>query len=454
MNNMTRGFALVPASAIHENIVLDYIPHVPAMSLLTLGLSHRTAPLAVRERVTFADGQLAAALNSLMSLPGLSEGMILSTCNRTEIHTVSGPEVPSGLRDWLGQWHGLTASELDAHLYVHRERDAVQHILRVACGLDSMVLGEPQILGQMKQAFRLAQQTGSLGPTLSRLFQHGFAVAKEVRTDTAIGAQPVSVAFAAVGLARRIFDDLGQATALMVGAGDTNELAARHLRTNGLGHLVIANRSLARARRLAERFQGSAIPLDALPRYLPEADIVIASTASRQPLITMGMVRNATRARRHKPVFLLDLAVPRDIEPAVADLEDAYLYTLDDLQEVIRAGMRSRETAALRAESIVSERAEDYMTWLRSRLATDTIRALRERAQTDRDDVLAKAQRRIARGQSPDEALRFLADTLTNRLLHAPSARLRQADHDRHTALLDSARVLFDLDTNRQRGGK
>lgn len=422
------------------------------MPLLTLGLSHRSAPLAVRERVAFADGQLDAALKSLMALPELSEGMIVSTCNRTEIHAVSGPPTLSGLREWLSRWHGIALGELDGHLYIHRERDAVRHVLRVVCGLDSMILGEPQILGQMKQAFRLAQESGSLGPTLSRLFQHGFAVAKEVRTDTSIGAQPVSVAFAAVSLARRIFDDLRQTSALMVGAGETNELAARHLRAHGLGHLVIANRSLARAQHLAESFHGSAIPLHALPRYLPEADIVISSTASPQPLITMGMVRTATRMRRHKPMFLLDLAVPRDVEPAVAELEDAYLYTLDDLQEIARAGMRSRESAALQAESIVRARAEDYMMWLRSRAATETIRALRQRAENHRDEVLAKARRRLARGQSPEETLNFLADTLTNRLLHAPSVHLRRADHDRYDALLDNARLLFDLDAATDRG--
>lgn len=417
----------------------------PAMSLLTIGLSHRSAPVSVRERVAFAPDRLAAALDSLKAQPALREGLIVSTCNRTEIHAVSAGAEAQGLREWLGRWHGLDDGELEAHCYVHRDRDAVQHVLRVACGLDSMVLGEPQILGQMKQAFRQAHANGALGPTLSRLFQHGFAVAKEVRSSTAIGAQPVSVAFAAVNLARRVFDDLGQASALLVGAGETNELAARHLRASGLGHLVVANRSLGRAQRLAERLQGSAIPLDAVAQHLGGADIVIASTDSTQPLITQAMVRDATRSRRHSPMLLLDLAVPRNIEPATAELDDAYLYTLDDLHEVIRAGWRSREAAALEAERIVRARVEDYMGWLRSRVASKTIHALRSQAQEHRDAVLAKALRRLAAGQSPEQAMRFLADTLTNRLLHAPSARLRQADHDRYAALLDSANLLFDL---------
>ena len=415
------------------------------MPLFTLGLNHRTAPLSVRERVAFSPERLGEALASLKAQPGVSEGAIVSTCNRTEIHALGSEDVVARLSEWLREWHGLERGEVEGHCYVHRDRDAVQHVLRVACGLDSMVLGEPQILGQMKQAFRRAQDSASLGPALSRLFQHGFAVAKEVRSDTAIGSQPVSVAFAAVSLARRIFDDLGEVSALVVGAGETNELVVRHLRAQGLGHLVVANRSLGRARQLAERFQGSAIGLEALDAHLAQADIVVTSTDSRRALITMGMVRAATLARRHKPMFLVDLAVPRNIEAATAELEDAYLYTLDDLQEIIRSGRRTREVAALEAERIVRARTEDYLGWLRSRVAAQTIRALRGRAEAQRDEVLERAMRRLASGESPEQAMRYLAETLTNRLLHAPSARLRQADRDRYAALLDSAHELFDL---------
>lgn len=417
------------------------------MPVLTLGLSHSTAPLSVRERVTFSDLRLPEALAALAAVDGVRESMIVSTCNRTEIHAITGTQAAAArVGEWLCQWHGMERGTLDAHIYTYRERDAVRHVLRVASGLDSMVLGEPQILGQMKQAFRIAGDAQSIGPLLSRLFQHAFSVAKLVRTETRIGAHPVSVAFSAVTLAHRIFSDFSEQTALLIGAGETIELAARHLHEHGIGRMVVANRSLDRAQRLASAFHGYAISLDDVPAHLAEADIVVSSTASPRPLVTLDAVRSAVHRRRHKPMFMLDLAVPRDIESKVGKLQDVYLYTIDDLHLVIQQNLRSREEAARGAEDIVSARAEDFMHWLQSRDAAATIHALRRQADADRRDVLEKARRQLARGKPADEVLEYLAHTLTNRLLHAPSARLRNADRDHLQALLGHARILFDLE--------
>ncbi len=418
------------------------------MRVQTLGLNHRTAPLSIRERVAFADGRLPEALAALTHIDGVREGVIVSTCNRTELHAVAHPQADNiRLDEWLCEWHGIKRGALNGHTYTLGGRDAVQHVLRVASGLDSMVLGEPQILGQMKQAFRVAGKEHSIGPLLSRLFQHAFSVAKLVRTETRIGAHPVSVAFSAVTLAHRIFADFNDQTALLIGAGETIELAARHLHEHGVGRMVVANRSIDRAQRLASVFHGYAIPLEDVPTHLADADIVVSSTASPEPLVTRAMARAAIRRRRRKPIFMLDLAVPRDIEAAVGKLQDVYLYTIDDLHEVIRQNMHSREQAASGAEEIISARTDDFMRWLQSRDAAATIKALRRQADADREDVLEKARRQLASGKPAEEVMQFLAHTLTNRLLHAPSACLRNADRERQQLLLDHARLLFDLES-------
>ncbi|MCB1777862.1 MAG: glutamyl-tRNA reductase, partial [Candidatus Competibacteraceae bacterium] len=396
------------------------------MSLLALGLNHQTAPVGVRERVTFTPERLCSALWDLREHGGVHEAAILSTCNRTELYCGLKDDDSRPVVEWLGHYHTLRITDLRPYLYQHAEGRAVRHILRVAAGLDSMVLGEPQILGQVKMAYQAARHAGTLGALLKRLFQHTFTVAKQVRTDTRIGASPVSVAFAAVGLAKQIFADLPQRTALLIGAGDTIELVARHLHENSIGRLVVANRTLERAHALAASFAGYAIALEEIPLHLGEADMVIASTASPGLMLEAPLVRHCLKQRRHQPMFMVDLAVPRDIDPAVANLDDVYLYTVDDLKDIIQENLRSRQAAARQAEEIIDAQVDHFMGWLRTQNSVDSIRALRRRAETARDETLSRALRQLAQGKEPAEVLNFLANTLTNKLIHPPCAGLRE----------------------------
>lgn len=415
------------------------------MSLVTIGINHRTAPVDVRERVVFAPQELPQALKQMRAL-GLAEAAILSTCNRTELYcALDAPEQEEAVVHWLGEYHRVSAEQLRPYLYAHEDHEAVRHALRVACGLDSMVLGEPQILGQLKSAFQAANEAGTLGRRLSRLFQHAFAVAKQVRTDTAIGSSPVSVAFAAVSLAKRIFGELDRHTALLIGAGETIELAARHLHGNGIRHLIIANRSLERAETLALQFHGEALTLPEIPEHLPRADIVISSTAAPLPILGKGAVERAIKLRKHRPVFMVDIAVPRDIEPEVAELDDVYLYTVDDLQEVIEEGLQTRREAADQAEEIIAAQVENFMGWLRAQGAVGLIRAYRDRAEAIRREVLTKAQRMLDQGRDPAQVMDYLAHTLTNKLIHHPTSRLNQAARDGHVELIAAARELLNL---------
>lgn len=415
------------------------------MTILAVGVNHKTAPVDIRERISFGPDILVGALRSLAGHAEVGEGLILSTCNRTEVYCTVASEGSDLVANWLGRFHGLNPEHITPYLYTRVDRDAVSHLLRVSSGLDSMVLGEPQILGQVKAAFQAASDSGTAGKLLGRMFQHAFAVAKQVRTDTAIGNSPVSVAFAAVSLARQIFSDLSDQTALLVGAGETVELAARHLRQHGVGRIVVANRTVERAHALAVQFDGYAIALTELANHLPEADIVIASTASPLPVLGKGAVERALKKRRRRPIFMVDIAVPRDIEPEVGELGDVYLYTVDDLQSVVDEGMRSRREAAEQAEEIVDFHTEEFLGWLRSLDAVTLIQDFRDRAEQQRDEVLAKALRQLASGKSAEEVVSFLAHTLTNKLLHGPSARLRQAGRDGQDELLDAANELFQL---------
>ncbi len=416
------------------------------MTLCAVGLNHRTAPLDVRERLVFPVDGLQQALQALASRPGVREAAVISTCNRTEVYTVMEPVSSADtVLDWLSNSHAVDPDWLRPYLYVHQERDAVRHLLRVIPGLDSLVLGEPQIGGQSRTAYQEAAGAGTLGQVLERLFQHGFAVSKQVRTETGIGANPVSVAFAAVSLARQIFGPLENYTALLLGAGETIELTARHLRQQGLERFIVANRTRERAQGLASEYDADAIPLSELPERLAEADIVIASTASPLPLLGKGSVERALRKRRHRPMFMVDIAVPRDIEPEVDELDDVYLYTVDDLQDVIQENLRSRRHAAREAEEIIELQADRFMVWLQSLNTVPDIRRFREGAAQHREQVLDKALRRLARGEAPEDALRYLAHTLTNRLLHGPTMRLREAGERNDQALLDRARQLLDL---------
>lgn len=417
------------------------------MTLIAFGINHKTAPVEIREKVAFAPEKMEQALHLCVNNGTVSEAAIVSTCNRTELYTNLNEENDfNSLLDWFCQYHKLEKQNVEPYIYLHSNNDAVKHILRVASGLDSLVLGEPQILGQIKDAYSTANQAGTLGRQLNRLFQHTFSVAKKVRTDTAIGANPVSVAFAAVSLSKRIFADLSKHSALLIGAGETTELVAQHLANQGVNKIIVANRTVERAQSLASKFDAEAIALSDMPERLVEADIIIASTASQLPILGKGAVERALKQRKHRPMFMVDIAVPRDIEPEVSELDDVYLYTVDDLQEVIEEGRQSREEAAVQAEDIIVNQVEHFMGWLRSLQGIDTIRAYREQAEAKRDEQVATAQKQLAAGKDPEQVMNELARTLTNKLIHEPSAQLNQAAHSGRKEILATARELFNLE--------
>jgi glutamyl-tRNA reductase len=417
------------------------------MAFSILGINHRTAPVSLREKVAFSEERLLAALRALREQVGVAEVVILSTCNRTEVYwagSASGAE----LSKWLEGHHG-NHLDLASSLYVHQEQRAVEHAFSVASGLDSMVLGEAQILGQLKDAYRVAQEAGSTGPALNKLFQAAFSAAKRVRTETRIGENAVSIASATVSLARRVYSDLSAQSALLVGAGDMNELVARHFMTAGVKRMVIANRTLSRAQTLAAELKAHAVGLDNLDQELAQADIVIACTASPEPLITKGAAEAAIRARRRRPIFMVDLAVPRDIEPAVADLEDVYLFSIDDLQQLIDENRLQREAAAGGAKLLIDEEVARFLTDLRVHDAGPAIRALRLQADGIRVQTLEQARRLLAAGKSADEVMDFLANTLTNRLLHSPTQALRQAAELADSALAEAVTRLLTEERDR-----
>lgn len=415
------------------------------MHLFAFGINHKTAPVAIREQAAFAPEQLAQALHDITAHAGVDEATILSTCNRTEVYCRLDQDDGRKAIKWFCDFHRLPTDDIQPHLYLHPDQEAVKHAFRVAAGLDSLVLGEPQILGQMKSAFTTAHKAGVTGKILNRLFQQTFSVAKQVRTDTAIGASAVSVAYAAVSLARKIFQNLAEKKVLLIGAGETIELVARHVREQGVTHIVVANRTVERAQLLADACAGEAISLAELPERLSEADIVISSTASQLPILGKGAVESALKARKHRPMFMVDLAVPRDIEPEVAELADVYLYTVDDLHEVIQENMESRLEAAKEAEKIIDIQVLDFMHWVRSLDAVPAIRALRESASAVCEAELKRAQRRLERGEDPQKVMALLARAIANKFTHAPSDALKRAGHDGDAALLDAARKLFDL---------
>ncbi len=415
------------------------------MTFLAVGINYNTAPVAIRERLAFPAEILASALHSLRKLQEISEAAILSTCNRTEFYYYSDSDNQASLIDWIASHKNIEPDGFLPYLYAHRDGQSVRHMFRVACGLDSMVLGEPQILGQMKNAYQAAYDAGTLGKNLSKLFQHTFSAAKKVRTDTAIGSSPVSVAFAAVQLAQQIFDKLSEQTALLIGAGETIELTARHLHQHGIGRIVIANRTFDKAHALASQFDGYAISLSELPSHLAEADIVVSSTASQLPILGKGRVESAIKKRKHKPMFMVDLAVPRDIEAEVEQLRDVFLYTVDDLKNTINENMDSRRRAAEQAEEIIDTEVEHFLAWMRSQGAQSTIRDYRQQAEFARDEVLQKALSQLRNGNTPEEVLTRLAHTLTNKLIHTPSAQLREAGANERPDLIAAARELFKL---------
>lgn len=416
------------------------------MTLFVLGINHRSAPLAWRERVAFGDDAARAALPALTALPGVNEAALVNTCNRTEVITSVEPGQEATVTQWLHDHQQLAPGSLDEFLYRHVDAEAARHLFRVASGLDSMVLGEPQILGQLKDAWRQAHEAGTLGASLERLFQHSFSIAKRVRTETAIGRHPVSVAYCAVRLAQESFTDLTRATVLLIGAGETIELALRHLEQAGTGRILIANRTVANAQALAQRSGAFVLPLSDLDRHLHEADIVISATGSQQRVLERAQVAAALKARRRRPMFLLDLAVPRDIDPDCARLEDAFLYAVDDLRQIIERNLDQRRAGAREAEVLIDLQVDHYLTWLRSQSSTGPLRRLRADGELMRQEALSKAQAELAAGRPAEEVLQLLAHTLTNRLLHAPSARLRAAAEQGDLALLNAAERLFTAD--------
>lgn len=414
------------------------------MTLLAFGINHTTASLSVRERMAFAPEVVAASLRSALEQAGLSEVAILSTCNRTEIYAKRERDVDE-LTAWLVAHTNINTEELAHCYYCYEGDEAVRHMMKVAGGLDSLVLGEPQILGQMKSAYAVACEAGAIGGELHSTFQQVFSIAKRVRTETAIGENPVSVAYAAVSLAQQIFSDLKQDTALLIGAGETIELVARHLSQHGIHRIIVANRTLDRAQRLAREFNGEAILLADIPEHLHRADLVISSTASQLPLLGKGAVERALKKRKYKPMFMLDIAVPRDIEEQVGELNDVYLYTVDDLHAVIDENKKSRVAAADKAEKIIDEGVELYRRQQRSLTAVATVKAYRRKAEIMRDAELQRALSLLETGVSPEQALQQLARNLTNKLIHSPTAHLKHASANGHTQVIQIAHELFDL---------
>lgn len=416
------------------------------MALVTLGINHRTAPVELRERIAFTPERMEEAFAELRVASGASEAAILSTCNRTELYLAGDDDCAPLVLRWLAGFHNLEAGELEEAVYVHRDADAVRHVMRVAAGLDSMVLGEPQIFGQLKDAYALARKHGASGSFLSRMFEQTFSVAKRVRTQTAIGENPVSVAYAAVSMAHHIFSDLSRNRALLIGAGKTIELVAQHLSEAGVKDFVVANRTLERAQSLAEAHGGKGIVLSEIPDYLPDVDIIISSTASPLPILGKGAVERALKKRKHRPYFMVDIAVPRDIEPEVASLADVYLYTVDDLRQVIEENIRSREGAAREAENLVTDGVQAFLNQLRALDAVSTLKQFRQRAETLRDVETEKALRALRNGSDPETVLRSLARGLTNKLLHEPSVQVRKATTEGRTEVTEWLRELHQLD--------
>jgi glutamyl-tRNA reductase len=413
------------------------------MALFTLGMNHHTAPLAVRERVVFHVERLREALAEMRR--GLaSEAAILSTCNRTELY-VAAERSPAAIAEWMAAYHHLEPAELQRYLYTLPQEQAVRHAFRVASGLDSMVLGEPQILGQMKEAARTAQSAGTLGTVLHRLFQRTFAVAKEVRSTTSVGAASVSMAAAAVKLAARIFPSLKDQRVLFIGAGEMIELCATHFGAQAPAGLAVANRTLERADRLAHRFGGEAIELKALADRLHEYDIVVSCTASSLPILGKGLVERALRARRRRPMFMVDLALPRDIEPEAAELDDVFLYTLDDLAHIVSQNRDARRSAVEQAEALIETQVGQFMRWMQVRGRVPLIRALREQGEQARRHEVERALRRLERGETPASVLEALSQGLTNKLLHAPTQALNETAGDERRALAELLAQLYRL---------
>jgi glutamyl-tRNA reductase len=418
------------------------------MPLHVLGLNHTTAPIDLRERLTVPENQLQQALGALLEVPGVEHAVLLSTCNRTEIYAQISTSDEPLLTHWLAEYRGVARELLDHHTYQHTEMQAVQHLFRVACGLDSLILGEPQILGQVKQAWSLAHRCRAVQGQLDRLFQQTFATAKLVRTETQIGSHPVSVAYASVKLARQLFSQLDQSCVMLIGAGETVELVAQHLDNAKVKRLLIANRTLSRAQALASQHSGYALPLSDVARHLAEADIIISATASPGTVVSMADAEAALRQRKHRPMLFIDLAVPRDIDTAVSALDDVYLYTVDDLNHVLEESRSFRQQAARSAEDLIALHAEHFFAELRALDHQSGVLKLRQQVHDLRTAQLEKARQALARGEDPAAVLEILANQLSNKILHGPTAVWKQAALDGNLELLRAAEQLFQIDTD------
>jgi glutamyl-tRNA reductase len=413
------------------------------MQLFAFGINHHTAPLSVREQVVFHADHLTTALRELVDRRPVQEAAIISTCNRTEVYCST--DDPRGAVDWMAGYHRLKTQQLEPYVYQLPQEKAVKHAFRVASGLDSMVLGEPQILGQFKQAVRAAQAAGTLGLLLNKLFQRTFAVAKSVRSETEIGAATVSMASAAVGLAQRIYPSIAEQSVLFIGAGEMIELTATHFAAHHPRRMTFANRTLERAQALADRFLGRAITLNELPSQLATHDIVVSSTASTLPIIGKGLTESALRARKHRPMLMYDLAVPRDIEGEVGALDDVFLYTVDDLGKIAREGMEVRGNAVTQAEAIIENQVTDFMHWLGNRELVPTIRALRDSAERARRHEMERALRRLAKGDDPRAVIEQLSHALAAKLTHAPTRALAHAREDEREQLAELLTRLYQI---------
>lgn len=414
------------------------------MQLTAVGLNHQTAPLSIREKLAFAAACLPEAVRNLARSNAATEAVILSTCNRTELYCVGDSEE---IIRWLADYHSLPIEEIRPYLYALDMQETVRHAFRVACGLDSMVLGEPQILGQIKDAVRVAQEQESMGKKLNALFQKTFSVAKEIRTDTAVGENSVSMASASVKLAEQIFPDIGDLNVLFIGAGEMIELVATYFAAKSPRLMTVANRTLARAQELCDKLGVNAEPclLSDLPAILHDYDVVVSSTASQLPIVGKGMVERALKQRQSMPLFMLDLAVPRDIEAEVGDLNDAYLYTVDDMVNIVQSGKEARQKAAAAAETLVSEKVAEFVRQQQGRKSVPLIKALRDEGEKARKQVLENAMKQLAKGATAEEVLERLSVQLTNKLLHSPTQTLNKAGEE-DKDLVHAVAQIYHLD--------
>ncbi|MDA0273198.1 MAG: glutamyl-tRNA reductase [Proteobacteria bacterium] len=416
------------------------------MNLLIIGINHTSAPVELREKVAFTPEQLEDALKDISMQAGLQEVAILSTCNRTEVIASGDNIAPLRVINWLADYHQIDPADLEHSIYILNDNEAALHAMRVACGLDSMVVGEPQILGQFKECFDQARQFGTLGGELDHLSQTSFRVAKKVRTETAIGENSVSVAATSVTLAQQLFTDLSDCNILLIGAGETSELVGRHLVSAGIKHITVANRTIENARRLAKELDGSAIDLQSIPTKLPETDIVIAATAAQLPILGKGTVERALKSRKHRPILMVDLAVPRDIEPEVSELRDIYLYSVDDLQQIVDTNLNSRQAAARNAEAILAKEISHYRSRHQTKGAEEKLIRFRDHHNNIKTQELERAVARLEKGADPTEVLTQLANQLTNKIIHIPSVQLKAAIDDDAEELVAIISTLYKLD--------